>query len=75
MGHSHSNGQFPGDSMNYPQFFRDSEHDFLAIKLAAGIESRSYIKDGCVISEDADGKVLEIQVLSVSSFASGSRSA
>lgn|GEM_PF-4250944 len=75
MGHSNGDGQFPGNSMNYPQFFRDLEHDFLAIKLAPGIESRSYVKDGCVISEDADGKVLEIQVLSVSNFSSGSRSA
>lgn len=61
--------------MNYPQFFRDTEHDFLSIKLAPGVEARSYVKDGCVISEDAEGPVIEIQVLSVSNFSSGTRSA
>ncbi len=59
--------------MNFPQFFRDTEHDFLSIKLAPGIETRSYVKDGCVISEDEDGRVIEIQVLSVSNFSTDTR--
>lgn len=44
----------------------DADLDFASIKLAAGIEAKSYEKDGFIFCEDAKGRVIEIQVLNLS---------
>jgi hypothetical protein len=41
--------------------------DFAAIKLAPGIEAKSYIKDGALFSEDAKGNIMEVQILNTRS--------
>jgi hypothetical protein len=49
-----------------PQVFVDYDADFASIKIAPGIEARSYLKDGFVFSEDKKGRVIEVQVLNLS---------
>ncbi len=44
----------------------DKDADFASIKLAPGIEAKSYLKDGVLFSEDAKGRVIELQILNVS---------
>ena len=44
----------------------DQDADFASIKLAPGIEANSYLKDGVLFSEDAKGRVIELQILNVS---------
>jgi hypothetical protein len=43
-----------------------SDADFAAIKLAPGIEAKSYLKDGVLFSEDAKGRIIELQILNLS---------
>ena len=50
----------------FPFVSIDKDSDFAAIKLAAGIEAKSYLKDGVLFSEDAKGRVIELQILNVS---------
>ena len=52
----------------FPQVYFDKDSDFAAIKLAPGIEEKSYEKDGILFSEDKSGRIIEIQVLNVSQF-------
>ena len=52
-----------------PAIFVDHDADFASIKLAAGIEAKSYVKDGFVFCEDKNGKVIEVQVLNLSELA------
>ena len=49
-----------------PQNYIDQDADFAAIKIAPGIEAKSYIKDGILFSENKSGKIIEIQVLNLS---------
>jgi hypothetical protein len=51
---------------DFPQVYVDADADFASIKLAAGVEARSYQKDGFVFLEDKSGKVIEVQVLNLS---------
>ena len=55
-------------SRKFPQVFVDPDADFASIKLAPGIEARSYEKEGFVFCEDASGNVIEIQLLNLSSL-------
>lgn len=50
----------------FPDVYMDADLDFASIKLAAGIEAKSYEKDGFIFCEDAKGRVIEIQVLNLS---------
>lgn len=50
----------------FPQIFIDKANDFAAIKIAKGIEHKSYQKDGVIFCEDKAGRVIEIQVLNLS---------
>ena len=50
----------------FPQIYVDREADFASIKLAPGIEKKSYIKDGFAICENDKGQIIEIQVLNLS---------
>ena len=52
-----------------PEIMVDHDSDFASIKIAPGIEARSYIKDGFVFCEDKNGKVIEVQVLNLSELA------
>jgi hypothetical protein len=51
---------------NFPQVHVDRESDFASIKLAPGVETKSYVKDGFVFCEDKKGRVIEVQVLNLS---------
>ena len=51
-----------------PQVFVDADADFASIKIAPGVEARSYEKGGFVFCEDASGHVIEIQLLNLSSL-------
>ncbi len=58
MDHSNSHGKFP-------HVVIDKENNFTSIKLKEGIETLSYIRDGVLFSEDSDGNIIEIQILSI----------
>lgn len=53
----------------YPQVHVDLESDFASIKIAHGVEAKSYVRDGFVFCEDKEGKVIEVQVLNLSDLA------
>ena len=53
------------DGDEFPMVSVDSGTGFAAIKLAPGIEAKSYLKDGVLFSEDANGRVIELQILDV----------
>ena len=48
--------------------FVDADADFASIKIAPGVEARSYEKAGFVFCEDVSGNVIEIQLLNLSSL-------
>jgi len=50
-------------SKKFPEIFLDKKNGFTSIKLASGIETKSYIKRGFVFSENENGEVIEIQIL------------
>ena len=54
----------------YPEVYIDKDADFASIKIAPGIESRSYVKDGIVVCEDQKGHILEIQLLNLKNLLS-----
>jgi len=45
--------------------FIDKDADFASIKIASGVEHRSYLKDGIIVSEDKSGHILEVQLLNL----------
>ena len=53
---------------DFPQVFVDADADFASIKIAPGVEARSYEKGGFVFCEDVGGNVIEIQLLNLSSL-------
>ncbi len=52
-----------GKKSKYPVIQNDEENDFTSIRLADGLEKKSFEKDGFVFLEDAKGKTIEIQIL------------
>ncbi len=48
---------------SFPKVFQDKENDFVSIRLADGIEAKSYVKKGFVFLENSRGKIIEIQIL------------
>lgn len=52
--------------LEFPFVSIDNDADFAAIKLAPGIEAKSYLKDGVLFSEDAKGRIIELQILNLS---------
>lgn len=66
MGRHNSHGKLSSKVDSFPKVFIDKEHDFAAIKIAKGVEHKSYEKDGFVFCEDKSGKIIEIQVLNLS---------
>ena len=47
----------------FPSIYYDPHLNFASIKLAPGIESRSYEKGGYIFCEDKRGAIIEIQIL------------
>ena len=64
--HTH---QLPNKKIDYPMVKVDHDNDFASIKLAGGVEAKSFEKDGFIFSLDAKGKVIEVQILNLSSLA------
>ncbi len=58
-----------------PHVFVDKDADFASIKIAEGIETKSYVKDGFVFSEDKKGNIIEIQILNLSEIKKHKKSA
>lgn len=54
----------------YPEVFIDKSTDFASIKIAPGVENRSYVKDGIVVCEDAKGRIIELQILNLKTLLS-----
>ncbi len=52
----------------FPFVFVDKESDFLSIRVANGIEARTFVRDGIVFSLDKSGKIIEVQILNLSLF-------
>ncbi len=57
----------------YPEIYLDHESDFALIKIAKGIEAKSYFKDGFVFCEDSKGRVIEVQILNLSDLKLGKK--
>lgn len=66
MGRHNGHGKLSKKVESYPKILVDKDNDFASIKIAKGIESRSYEKDGFIFCEDKSGRVIEIQVLNLS---------
>lgn len=66
MGRNNGHGKLSKKVESFPKIFIDKENDFAAIKIAKGIEHKSYEKDGFIFCEDKAGRVIEIQVLNLS---------
>ena len=75
MGRSHHPGSLRGKKNvnEYPEIFIDKEADFASIKIASGVERRSYVKDGFVVCEDRRGNIIEIQLLNLTSLLSSGK--
>ncbi len=57
----------------YPAVYIDKDADFASIKIAPGIESRSYVKDGVIVCEDQKGRIIEIQLLNLKALLSSGK--
>ena len=66
MGRNNSHDKLPNKVGILPQVFIDKESDFAAIKIAKGIEHKSYEQDGFIFCEDKAGRIIEIQFLNLS---------
>ncbi|MFN7455459.1 MAG: hypothetical protein ACK5RO_12460 [Pseudobdellovibrionaceae bacterium] len=66
MGRRHSHGKLSKKVKSYPVIMIDKDLDFASIKIAKGVEHKSYEKDGFIFLEDKSGRVIEIQVLNLS---------
>ena len=71
MDRAHHSGSFRKKNVSgFPEIHIDREADFASIKIAPGVETRSYLKNGIVICEDRGGRVIEIQLLNLTSLLS-----
>ena len=66
--HNHTD-QLRSKKIVYPQVKVDHDNDFASIKLAQGVEAKSFEKDGFLFSLDSKGKVIEVQILNLSALA------
>ena len=75
MDRSHSHGAFRNKKAlsAYPEVHIDKDADFASIKIAPGVESRSYVKDGVVVCEDQKGRIIEIQFLNLKALLSSKK--
>ncbi len=54
----------------YPEIYIDKKADFASIKIAPGVEKKSYMKDGFIVCEDQKGHIIEVQLLNLKSLLS-----
>ncbi len=75
MGRSNHHGPFRSRKAlsAYPEVYIDKEADFASIKIAPGVESRSYVKDRFVVCEDQEGRIIEVQLLNLKSLLSSGK--
>ncbi|MGE4233982.1 MAG: hypothetical protein AB7F43_11690 [Bacteriovoracia bacterium] len=68
MGRNNRNGSVQKKRLKkqFPEVIVDQLADFASIKLAPGVEAKSYLKDGFIFCEDKKGHIIEIQVLNLS---------
>lgn len=52
----------------FPQVYVDKDSEFASIKIAPGIEAKSYQKNGFIFCEDKKGNIIEVQVLNLSAL-------
>ena len=57
----------------HPEVYIDKDADFASIKIAPGVESRSYVKDGVVVCEDQKGHIIEVQFLNLKALLSSGK--
>jgi hypothetical protein len=72
MGRNHHHGPVRKGQIkksDFPKIYYDKNLDFASVKIAPGIESRSYTKDGFVFCENDKGVIIEIQILNPSKLA------
>ena len=70
MARTNSHGKLSNKKIvKTPEIFLDKDNDFASIRLGKGIESKSYEKDGFLFSEDSKGRIIEIQILNLSTLA------
>ena len=60
---------------SYPKIFTDIDADFASIKIAPGIEKKSYVRDGFIFCENAKGEIIEIQILNLNRVKKSRRTA
>jgi hypothetical protein len=48
-----------------PRIVIDKENDFATITIKEGVEAKSYMKNGFILGEDANGDLIEIQILNL----------
>jgi hypothetical protein len=68
--HHHGSIRHKKALSEYPEVYIDKDADFASIKIAPGIESLSYLKDGVVVCEDQKGRIIEIQLLNLKALLS-----
>jgi len=66
MGRDNLARQLPNKKIEYPLVKVDQENDFASIKLAQGVEAKSFERGGFLFSLDAKGKVIEVQIMNLS---------
>lgn len=69
MGRNNSSGKLSKKVKEFPQIFIDKKNDFASIKLASGIEFKSYEKDGFIFCENKLGRIIEVQLVNLSQLA------
>ena len=69
MARNNGTHQLSNKKVDYPLVNIDHDNDFASIKLARGIEAKSFEKDGFIFSLDSKGKVIEVQILNLSALA------
>lgn len=47
----------------FPKLYHDKENNFVSIRLAEGVEAKSYSKNDFIFLENSRGKIIEIQIL------------
>ena len=63
---SHGELRSRKSKVEFPRVFVDKESDFLAIRVADGIEAHSFVRDGIVFSLDKNNRIIEVQILNFS---------
>ena len=71
--HHHGSIRNKKSIREYPEVYIDKDADFASIKFAPGVENRSYVKDGVLVCEDQNGRIIEIQLLNLKALLSSGK--